>query len=157
MLDLQQELLSESKSRMQTPEGKESLQEGEIIDIANLITASISGGVYAILDEFGRGSEMDVLNPALDDYMGGSLWNPLRGSTTIVGRPEGFYTNIFGEKVYSSGKLAGRPIENLVPPSSPSYAIQSAMKWMESYRFKEKIKQVIKDFPFHKYFITDNK
>lgn len=157
MKELQGELLAESKQGMLTPEGKESLHDEEITDIANVVTASIAGGAYAALDEWGKGSGMDLLNPALGDYMGGDLWNPLRDSTTIVGRPEGFYTNIFGERVYSSGKLAGRPLENSLPPSPPSHAMQTAMKWMESYRFRQKIRLVIQEFPFHKFIITDNK
>ena len=157
MRDLQQELFDESMQNLSTNEGKEGLQKEEITEVANVIVATIVGDAWTVMDEWGKGSEMDVLNPALTDYMSGELWNPLRSSTIIVGRPRGWYTNIFGERVYSSGFYAGRGMENESPPNPPSHAIKTAARWMQNGRFAERIRTEVKSFPFHKFFIVDMK
>lgn len=95
--------------------------------VGGLITAGIQSGVHAILDSYGTGSKMDTSNDYLFEYIGSKFWNPLRGGQLdIVGRKEGQYTNILGESVYSTGRLAGRDMDYMA--KEPSYAIQTAEK-----------------------------
>lgn len=155
MKELQHELFDEAFRGLSTDEGRRGLREEEITDVANVIIAAIVGDTWTVMDEWGKGSEMDPLNPALDDYMGSEMWNPLRGSYGIVGRPRGWYINIFGERVYSSGFYAGRGMENRSPPHPPSHAMQTAARWMQNGRFAERIRNEINNFPFCKFFIVD--
>jgi hypothetical protein len=155
MKQLQQELLAEAKQRMLTAEGAESLHDEEIVDIANVIVAGISGGAWAAMDEFGKGSLMDMSNPALQEYMNSGLWNPARrNDPTIRSRSRGPYTNIFGEQVESKSNVAGIDLEQLggkFEPRPPSHAIETAMRWMKNGRMQSKIQEVVRNFPFNKF------
>ncbi len=161
MKQLQEELLAESKQRMQTREGAESLHDEEIKNIAGVIVASIVGGAYAAMDEFGKGSLMYMNNPALQEYMNGPLWNPSRGTDpTIRSRSRGTYTDIFGNQVESKSNISGIDLEELggkFSPSPPSHAIETTARWMANGRFQELIKKTVRSFPFDKFIICNPK
>jgi hypothetical protein len=161
MKQLQDELLAESKQRMLTPEGAESLHDEDIKDIAGVIIASVVGGAYAAMDEFGKGSLMDMDNPALQEYMNGPLWNPARGSDpTIRSRARGTYTDIFGNQVESKSNVSGIDLEELggkFAPRPPSHAIETTARWMANGRMRELIKGTVQSFPFTKFIICDPK
>lgn len=136
-----QHMMNEISGKLRTSDSKNdlSLSNGRDKDI---IFYEIIGGVYAVLDSYGTGSEMDKSNPALSDYMNSELWNKVRSGFEIVGRKKGYYTNIFGKKQYSSGRKAGKSLEYKYPPQKPSYAFQHAETW---YLNDQKIQEEIVD------------
>ena len=160
MKQLQQELLNEAKQRMLTPEGADDLQIGEIDEIAiGIIIASIVGGPWAAMDEWGTGSKMDESNPALADYKNSDSWNPARQDNKIRTRPNSpGQKDIFGNTVNGHGK-GGFDLEKAgkVTPQPPSHALQTAARWMANGRMREAIQQTIKSFPFGKFIIMDKR
>lgn len=155
IIRLQRIFLEEAKSGMRTPEGAESLELGEIEELANYYSAKIIGGAYAAMDEWGIGSLMALEeNPALEDYKKSEIWNPARKGDGIVGRPEGRYTNIFGETQYSSGRKEGELLEEKYPPSPPSFAIETALRWMVTDgTLDNEIQNIVRNFDFSKYLV----
>jgi hypothetical protein len=104
-----------------------------ILNIArNEIALQIfSSGQKAWILEYGKGSRMDTdTNPYLQEYWYSEFRNPLRYTTTIVGRPEGYYQDLDGETHYSHGGMVRKgkalPVERKTMPDSPFYA-QPAM------------------------------
>ena len=163
MKKAQSELLREIQSGVIHPEA--DWTEGEIEEFIGAITAHVIGGAWAIMDEFGRGSKMDMSNPSLQEYIGGFYWNPLRRDKSIRGRPEGTYIDIWGNTRYSRGSLAGVNLEELdkqkparfqgdFQPWEPSKAMRTAMQVMQKGRFKEIIQEAVNAFPWAKYLIV---
>lgn len=107
-----------------------------VLDMAEQrIKAAVIFYAQSILESYGRGRAMDESNEYLKDYINSSLWNPARKKepgAQIVGRPQGSYTNILGETVYSTGEKEGKPtgrnVGYLVPPT---FSIQNAEKKLE--------------------------
>ena len=159
MKQLQQEMLSEAQQRMQTPEGANDLRAEEIEEVAGVIVASVIGGAWATMDEWGTGSLMDTSNPALNDYKNSSMWNPARHDTKIRSRPDApGQINIFGNPVNGRGK-GGVDLEvtGVVKPSPPSHALQTAARWMANGRMRSKIQEIIQSFPYSRFIVCDKK
>lgn len=115
------------------------------------IRASVAFKGYALLESFGKGSQMDTSSPYLDEYMKSDLWNPLRTGPTIVGRAAGEYTNFFGQTSVSTGNKAGQPVETehgRVRSRKPTYSIQNAEKWFldSNSKIERKLDLVLEDF-----------
>lgn len=96
------------------------------------ISSSCIFYAQSILRSYGRGQAMDESNEYLQEYINSSFYNPARDKkpgAQIVGRPQGSYTNILGQTVYSSGEMEGKPtgrnVGKLIPPT---YSIQNAEK-----------------------------
>lgn len=84
----------------------------DVVEIGNELLGQVTaGGMGALITEWGSGSEMDLSNEGLYDYIGSPQWNPARKDTTIVGRPEGSYVDLDGNIQYSSGSMEGQPLE----------------------------------------------
>lgn len=157
LLLIQEEYLAEAKSHMLTPEGAESLKPEEITVLGNFIFANVSGGAWAAMDVFGRGSLMDDSNPALADYRVSEFWNPARYDKKIRSRPRGPYTNIFGETVNSNSNVAGIDIEakgGKFSPQPPSHALQTAARWMANGRMQKIWQDAIRSFPWGNFIVV---
>lgn len=150
-LQLREELLNEARQGMHTPEGAKDLNEGEIKMAVGFISASIVGGAWAVMDEWGKGSKMDPNNPALDEYKRSGLWNPARHDHAIRGRPKGTYKDIFGRTQYSSGIREGVNLEHRYEPQQPSHALQTAQRWMMNGRFQWMLQKAVSSFPWGAY------
>ena len=88
----------------------------DIQNAESVITACIiASGQKAWILEFGKGSLMDSDNPFLNDYISGDIFyrERLNHSMTILGRPKGEYSDLDGNKFFSSGKFEGIPVENI--------------------------------------------
>ncbi|MBA1335832.1 MAG: hypothetical protein HPY66_1650 [Firmicutes bacterium] len=165
---IQMELLHDAQAGMTTPEGRQDLFAEGIQAAAGIITAQITGGPWAIVDEYGKGSLMDPNNPALDEYRNSPFWNPVRKDLVIRGRPAGPYTNIFGERRVSSGRAKGVNLERLAVagkikddvddflPKYPSHAVKIAFRWMRLESFQRHLNMAIRSFPWARYLKVTN-
>lgn len=151
VLQLRKELLDEAKQGMNTREGADDLTEGEIKAVVGLVSGSIIGGPWAVMDDWGTGSKMDPNNPALDEYKRSELWNPARHDHAIRGRPKGTYKDIFGRTQYSSGIREGVNLEHRYEPQQPSHALQTAQRWMMNGRFQWMLQKAVSSFPWGAY------
>lgn len=128
-----------------SPDGKLDSERDGIVELADTyIRAQCSFYANALMDSYGTGSLMDKDNPYFDEYASSGLYNTARGDAPgapILGR-EKEYTNIYGEKVETSGHNRGKNLEGryirdketgklvYIEPREPSYAIQNAEVWL---------------------------
>lgn len=157
MYKLRDELYAEASAGLNTREAVRELSKEKIELATGFIAVGITGGAYVAMDEWGTGSKMDTSNPDLQAYMSSSLWNPARKDTTIVTRPNTpGQIDIHGNPVKGHGD-GGYDLEEagIVEATHPSKALQTAMRWMENGRFREVIKNTIKNFDFSEFFEVD--
>lgn len=146
---LLKECYQDIKAEMTTVEGAKDLHKMRE-DEEKIFKRMVIGYAHAIMDSYGTGSKMDThYNAALEDYKNSALYNPARSGKTIVGRPKGRYTNIFGETETSSGKFEGKSVEGFYKPQAPSYAFQRAEIWFfstQNNRVSEVLTQYINEW-----------
>lgn len=129
------------------------------------IVVFLKANAVALADSYGVGSLMTSDNPGLQEYMNSDRWNKARSGKTIVGRKEGYYTDIFGRQRHSSGTMEGKPLEGrrvytkkndeendyYISPSNPSYALQMAEQWLYKTYLPRAYSNAIKRTNFAKY------
>ncbi len=113
------------------------------------ITAAIeSGGMWALITNYGSGGNMDKDNLAEVDYIGSEYWNPLRKSLEIVGRPAGPYPNLDGKESISTGRKAGQPIKLKNYPAEHWFERIVQLSRPTVYAYWS---QAVREFPIHRY------
>lgn len=125
---LAEQYFADIQAGMRTEAGRNDLTL-EREEVGGVIRRMVVGRADAIMDSYGTGSLMDKANPALEQYMDSVLFNDLRGvnpGLPIMGREAGEYTDIYGERRVSSGRMAGRNLERNLNPMEPSGAFQDA-------------------------------
>lgn len=112
-----------SKSELENK--KAYTRENAYIDASGICVTLIQN-VYGIISSYGTGENRDKSNPFWDEYKASEYFNKkVRTGDAIVGRPYGEYTNIFGQKVTSTGSAEGQEgwfSRGIIP----SYGIQNA-------------------------------
>jgi len=102
-------------------------------EVESVILMEISGmGQRALIMEYGRGSEMDMTNPYLDEYMRWSGFNQNRqsqGMAILTRQPGETYSDLDGKKRKSTAKQAGFNLENTgkpqYQPEEPHHVIRN--------------------------------
>lgn len=115
----------------------------------------------ALMQSFGTGSLADTSADSYwQEYTHSNLFNPVRKSTTIVGRKRGSYIDIYGKKQSSWGTHEGENIEGayidyhgmfskIVEPIQPKHSIQNAERWLlnnHQRRIEDRIEEEVKQF-----------
>lgn len=118
-----------------------------------------------LADAYGTGSLMNIEdNPGYQEYRNSQYWNPARKNKNIVGRPEGNYVDIFGNKKYSWGTREGENLEYdrrntgyQIEPIPPSNSIKNADNWLFNTYLPIAFRNAMQKMKFSKYIIEVNK
>ncbi len=130
--DIQYELdLHPKMKKRKSSKDDIELQNAVINQAGTKISAACASYGWALIESYGSGTKVDLQNEELISYIQSNLWNPVRHGFQIVGRPEGNYTNFFGEETSSKGNREGKTIGGWGKGISPNYAIQNAEKRLE--------------------------
>ncbi len=130
--DIQYDLdLHPNMSKRKSSKDDVELQKAVIDEARTKISVACASYGWALLESYGSGPKSDLQNEELISYIQSNLWNPLRHGFPIVGRPEGEYTNFFGESTESNGNRAGKSLGGWGMGVKPNYAIQNAEKRLE--------------------------
>ena len=105
----------------------------ELKILEGAIDAVIHANAYVVLDSFGSGtkSAFSFSDEVYQEYRKSKYWNKLRTDRRIRGRARGTYTNFFGHRVKTKGRLAGQILH--LRTIEPSGAIQDA--WNDFFKF----------------------
>lgn len=167
----------EVENKMRNIEFKQNaVVEKEITRISNSIIVYLRANTYVLADSYGTGSLMLSNNPGFQNYIKNTSYNsmnksgsfnPLRTGKAIMGRPRGFYIDVFGKRHETSGAFAGKNIEGMVvnsgkkgkifkrkyriEPVAPSYTIQLAEQWLYATHLPRAYKLAIQRTNFSKY------
>lgn len=153
---------TEVYQKLKTPEFADNAEvEAKLHRESNTIIAYLKANPVAIADSYGTGSLMLDNIPGFQEYRNDkNRWNSARTGKTIVGRPKGEYTDIFGNKRSSRGSMEGLDVEGLelwngdkIEPVSPSYALQDAEKFLYATYLPRAYKLAIQNVNFSKYLI----
>lgn len=153
---------TEVYQKLKTPEFADNADvEAELHRESNTIIAYLKANPVVIADSYGTGSLMLDNIPGFQEYRNDkNRWNSVRTGKTIVGRPKGEYTDIFGNKRSSRGSMEGLDVEGLelwngdkIEPVSPSYALQDAEKFLYATYLPRAYKLAIQNVNFSKYLI----
>lgn len=139
----------------------------EVIRQSKGIIVYLKANGVALADSYGVGSLMTSDNPGLQEYMNSDRWNKARSGKAIVGRPEEYYTDMFGRPRHSTGSAKGLPLEGkkvytrknegendyYISPSYPSYAIQMANNWLKKTYLPRAYKLAVEKTNFGKFLI----
>lgn len=136
----------------------------EIKKESETIIAYLKANTYVLADSYGTGSLMLTDNPGYQAYRNSNRWNPSRVNNAIVGRPEGEYVDVFGNKKSSSGYLEGINLEGTslvagsgyelhIEPVAPSKALEIAEEWLYKTYLPKAYSNAVKSTNFARYLI----
>lgn len=140
------QLISQAPAKV--PRERITREEAKIVadSIVGYVEAS---GMWALITNYGSGTQMDTSNPGLLEYMKSQYWNPARTGTQIVGRPAGPYINLDNEVKVSSGKQAGKPL-GFVKNYPAEHWFERVITLSEPFVLKW-IAETVREFPIHRY------
>lgn len=148
----------EATAGMSAEAKADSDNNGIVKALNTYIRAQCAFYADALMESYGTGSLMDKKNnPYFDEYVNSGLYNEERGSlpgAPILGRKK-TYTNIYGEKIETSGRNKGKNLEGIyirdketgelvyIEPKKASLQIQKAEAWLMQNNRKTYMERMI--------------